>query len=240
MTAENTITYRLTLGPEEIVEFIINVKGDATENTAADLPEWTRLDSFRCDHCARRGEDKLCPLAVSLVRVVDRFQAIISHDRVELEVVNPERRVCQETTAQRALSSLMGLLIATSGCPHTEFLRPMARFHLPLASETETVFRAAASYMLGQYFRHRAGEKIDLAFKGLSRMYHNLQQVNVNVVRRLRRASQTDSSINAIILLDLYAKAMPFSLAEYLEDFRPLFKAYVPEKSDKNAPRVQP
>jgi len=226
MTEQDTITYRLTLGPDETVEFSLDRNGASCGNEKENdtLPEWTRLNFFRCEHCTLEEED-YCPLTVPLVRVVDRFQAIISHDKVGLEVITEERRIQQDTTAQRALSSLMGLIIATSGCPHTEFLRPMARFHLPLASEFETVFRAASSYMLAQYYRKREGMEIDLDFTGLNLLYHNLQQVNMNVVKRLRRASQTDSSINAIILLDLYAKVMPFSIAESLEEFRPFFAA---------------
>ncbi len=234
MSPDTTIKYRLGLGAGEIVEFEIDVapRTATTEekNQAETLPEWTRIDVFRCETCPLdENQASHCLLAVPLVRVVDRFQAIISHDTVTLEVITAERCVTQKTTAQRALSSLMGLIIATSGCPHTEFLRPMARFHLPLANETETVFRATSSYMLGQYFRHREGKGTDLDFSGLNRMYKNLQKVNMNVVKRLRQASQTDSSINALILLDLYAKAMPFSLAESLEEFRPLFTAYLSE-----------
>ncbi len=227
MQGDTTITYRLDLGNDEIVEFDIDTERGLTDGNGHDTPEWARLAFFRCEHCPEREDAEVCCLAISLVRVVDRFQAIISHDRVTLEVITPERRICQETTAQRAMSSLMGLLIATSGCPHTDFLRPMARFHLPLANEQETVYRAVSSYMLAQYFRHRQGLAVDLDFTGLNLLYHNLQIVNMSVVRRLRKASRTDSSVNALILLDLYAKAMPFSLADSLEEFQHLFAAYL-------------
>jgi len=32
--------------------------------------------------------------------------------------------------------------MATSPCPHTELLKPMARFHLPLASEKDATVNA--------------------------------------------------------------------------------------------------
>ena len=227
MQGDTIISYRIDLGGGETVEFDIDAEKGLCGGNGEEAPEWARLSFFRCEHCPERDDAKVCRLALSLVRVVDRFQAIVSHDRVGLEVVTRERCVCQETTAQRAMSSLMGLLIATSGCPHTEFLRPMARFHLPLASEQETVFRATASYMLAQYFRHQDGLAVDLDFTGLSRLYHDLQIVNMSVVRRLRKASRTDSSVNALILLALYAKAMPFSLADSLAEFRHLFAAYL-------------
>jgi hypothetical protein len=31
-------------------------------------------------------------------------------------------------------------------------VKPMARFHLPLASEEETIYRATTMYLLAQYF----------------------------------------------------------------------------------------
>jgi len=227
MQGDTIITYRLDLGDGEIVEFDIDTERGLTDGNGCETPEWTKLSFFRCEHCREKDDAETCRLALSLVRVVDRFQAIISHDRIGLEVITPERRICQETTAQRAMSSLMGLLIATSGCPHTDFLRPMARFHLPLASEQETVYRAVSCYMLAQYFRHQERLEVDMEFAGLNRLYQNLQIVNMSVVKRLRKASQTDSSVNALILLDLYAKAMPFSLADSLEEFQHLFSAYL-------------
>jgi hypothetical protein len=76
------------------------------------------------------------------------FDRIISYDTIRLDVTTRERFISQDTTAQRGISSLLGLLIATSGCPHTRFLRPMARHHLPFASCEETLYRAASMYAL--------------------------------------------------------------------------------------------
>ena len=60
-----------------------------------------------------------------------------SSERIRLEVTTTDRFVAQDTSAQKGISSMMGLIIATSGCPHTAFLRPMARFHQPLAGELD-------------------------------------------------------------------------------------------------------
>src|SRR5690606_40128032 len=65
-------------------------------------------------------------------------------------------------SAQQALASLMGLVMASSGFPKTAVFRPMARFHLPFSSESETAYRVAAMYLVAQHFAHRDGAPSDL------------------------------------------------------------------------------
>ena len=121
---------------------------------------------------------------------------------------------------------MMGLVIATSGCPHAAFFKPMARFHLPLASKEETIFRATSMYLLAQYFLNQSGKSADLELKELSMIYDNMQVVNLAIAERLRAATITDSSINAIVILDNYAKSLPFAIEKSLQDIRYLFASY--------------
>jgi hypothetical protein len=140
-----------------------------------------------------------------------------------------ERFITQETTVQRGMSSLMGLVMATSGCPHMAFFKPMARFHLPFASAEETVYRATSMYLLAQYFLHKEGHPTDLDLTGLREIYNNIEIVNVAVAKRLRTATEADSAINAIILLDIYTKAIPVVIEESLEEIRYLFAPFFRE-----------
>jgi hypothetical protein len=121
----------------------------------------------------------------------------------------------------------MGLVMATSGCPHTAFFKPMARFHLPLASEEETVYRATSMYLLAQYFLKKEGQNADLELKGLREIYHNMHTVNTAIAERLRGASETDSTVNAIVLLDMYALTLPYVIDESLEEIRHLFRPFL-------------
>lgn len=120
----------------------------------------------------------------------------------------------------------MGLIMATSGCPRTAFLKPMARFHLPFASEEETVYRVTSMYLLAQYFLGLEGQTDDDGFSGLTRLYGELEYVNTAMAKRLRAATETDSSLNAIVLLDLFAKTVPWALNRSLSDLRHLFAPY--------------
>jgi hypothetical protein len=159
--------------------------------------------------------------------VVRRFDGLLSHDAVRVEVETPERVSTQPTTVQRAIGSLLGLYIATSGCPHTTFFRPMARFHLPLASREETLFRATGAFLLGEYLRSSSGGGGAPGLEGLQHLYQSMQIVNAALVRRLQAATETDSSVNAIIILDLYARTLDLFFRESLEKIRPYFAEYL-------------
>jgi hypothetical protein len=191
------------------------------------LPDWTALEYNRCAHCPLDPATTAhCPLAAGIADVVGRFDDIVSHHELDLEVVTCERRVIQRTTAQRAISSLMGLLSASSGCPHTAFFRPMARFHLPLSTEVETTYRVASMYLLGEYLSSASGGG-QLKLDGIERIYERVHAVNVAMARRLRAATSTDSSVNALVMLDVFAMGIPFSVDETLEQIRGLFGSHL-------------
>ena len=191
-------------------------------------PEWTRLGFEQCPNCPLAAQTHPhCPLAVHLVKVVSRFEGVRSYEELRVEAVTPERTVSKQTTAQRGVSSLMGLIMATSGCPHTAFFRPMARFHLSLASDEETLYRAASMYLLAQYFRRETGGNADLEFVGLTRIYGNLQVLNAAMAKRLRAASREDAAVNAVVILDFFAKTWSYSIEDQLEEIRPLFAPYL-------------
>jgi len=166
-------------------------------------------------------------VAVRLPPLIEMANHLRSYDRITVEVEISERRVIQETTAQRALSSLLGLVMATSDCPNTVYLRPMARFHLPLASEEETEYRAASMYLLAQYFLHREGHAVDWTLSGLTKIYHELQRVNIAMADRIRAASGQDTATNAIVLLDIFAKGVPYTIEDSMKEFQYLFAAYL-------------
>lgn len=220
--------FRFADGRQEVVGVDIDKAALTLRADAADaLPEWTRLGFHQCPNCPlTEREQPHCPLAVQLTRLIPVWKDALSHDEVDVEVVTAERTVTQHATVQRTISSLMGLIAATSGCPHTEYLKPLARFHLPLASEEETIFRVSSMYLLAQYFRRRQGLAADLDLAGLTHIYRELHQVNLTMASRLRAATSTDAAVNAVVLLDLFAKSLPYAIEESLEDIRYLFQSY--------------
>ena len=201
---------------------------EVINNKNQNFPFWTALEFQQCPHCPLDKETvPHCPVATGLLGVVERFDKIFSYDELDLEVITNQRRVTQHTTAQRALGSLIGLLFATSGCPHTDYFKPMARFHLPLASMEETMFRVTSMYLMAQYFRQKEGVESDFEFAGLKDILDNMHRLNVMIAERIRNATETDSSLNAVIQLDTFLGMMPFVSQEQMAKLRHLFVAYL-------------
>jgi hypothetical protein len=131
-----------------------------------------------------------------------------------------------DTTVQQAMSSVFGLIMATSGCPWTDRLRPMARFHVPFAGETETLYRSVSMYLLSQEFvpvETRAGAR---GFAALEDLYRNLHVVNRDMSRRLGAAATTDPARNALALLDSFTLLLPAALERSLDELQPLFTGW--------------
>lgn len=141
---------------------------EMTNPPAKARPFWTELGFKQCSHCPLNpSRESHCPLALHLAELIERCSALISYEGVHVTVTTPQRTIVKKTTAQRAIGSLMGLIMASSGCPHTRFFRPMARFHLPFADEQETIYRSASSYLLAQYLRKQEGLEPDFDMAGL-------------------------------------------------------------------------
>ncbi|MDY6792682.1 MAG: hypothetical protein SWH54_15580 [Thermodesulfobacteriota bacterium] len=225
------IRYIFTL-PDKTKE-IFNLQLDAESlklqgNMLDDLPSWTRLDFHQCPHCPLTADlYPNCPLSVNLVNIVERLGLLISYDKIHVEVSTKERTVSHHTTAQEGISSLMGLVIAVSECPHTDFLKPMARFHLPFANEEETIWRATSTYLLAQYFLILQGHRIELELDGLTRIYNNIEKLNASIVKRLRTAGKKDSTINALVHLDMFAKYIAPGVEESLHKIRHIFTPFL-------------
>ncbi len=67
------------------------------------------------------------------------------------------RQIAKEASLVHGIASLLGLRMATSGCPVLAKLRPMAAFHIPFATDEETLYRAVATYFIAQLLRQGAG-----------------------------------------------------------------------------------
>ena len=228
-TLDIRYTFRLAGGRTEV--FDVRLDEQTLEIERGDSPcagPWTALTFEQCSNCPLDpSTHPECPLALAISCIVRRFDDVISYDEVDLEVEAGERRILAHTTSQRALRSLLGLVIAGSGCPHTAFFKPMARFHLPLASEAETLSRAVGTYLTAQHLRGTADGGGSLDLEGLDAIYREMQVVNVAIAKRLRAATKADSALNAVALLDIYAQMVPFSIRDKLAEIRAPYEAYL-------------
>ena len=188
-------------------------------------PFWTELKFNQCANCPLdSAEHPHCPAALQMASAIEPLNALVSFDTVGVTVTQAERAIYALTTAQQAMSSVLGLIMATAGCPWTARFRPMARFHLPFATEIETVYRSVSMFLLA---REMAGDVDGRGFVALETLYRNLHVVNRDMSRRLGAATRADPARNAMALLDAYTTLLPAALESSLAELKPLFDAWV-------------
>lgn len=197
-------------------------------------PDWTRLEFQKCPNCPL-DNTPLCPAAARLAGVVADFAKTRSFEEAFIQADFPERTVSKRTAVQVGLSSLVGIYLATSGCPILAKLRPLVRTHLPFATEEETLYRTVSTYLLGQYFRAVDGSKPDWSLEGLAAIYREVGAVNRAFATRLRVAAPADANLNALVLLDTFAKAVPDALDDRLAELRSFFASWG-ERPRRTAP----
>ena len=192
------------------------------------LPFWTRLDFQQCPNCSLSiAKNPHCPAAVHYVKLLPIFEDLMSHEDVDVNIFTTQRITFRKISAQKAVSSLMGLINATSGCPHTIFFRPMARFHLPFADSYETTYRVASMYLLTQYFLKKTGKEADLDLEGLKQIYSDIQMIDQAMIDRLLVVIGKEVVVNALTNLYGLAKVIPITIEGSLELIQHLFEPYI-------------
>jgi hypothetical protein len=192
---------------------------------------WIRLGFHQCEECPLDNKThRYCPVARNLLYVLMQFKDNFSYDMVLIRVNTDNRRVEKKTSLQEGLSPLIGLVMATSGCPILDKFRPMAFTHLPFADENETIYRAVSTYLLAQHIKELNGKEPDWQLKQFENMYARVENINKSFFRRFRVIEGKDANINALVILDLFAKVGSFSLFDdWLEAIKPFFAAFLKE-----------
>lgn len=225
------IRYRFVLPGNLVKEFDV-VLEQATLGLVpaprAHYPDWTRLTHHQCSHCTLTPETHPhCPVAASLVEVVEAFKDLRSCDEADVEILTEHRAFRKRTPLQEGLSALVGIYMVTSGCPFLDKLRPMVYTHAPFASLEETTYRALAMYGLAQCLRKRRGQEPDWEFGGLVKIYQDIGQVNSAFHLRILDVHVADAGLNALVRLDCYAQFTNRVLEKGLGSIERLFQPYL-------------
>ena len=225
-----TYNYRFVL--KDGVEKEFNIELDSVTlnllpTDKKDCPEWTKLNCFQCPNCTLNDKYEYCPIAINMVEIIDSFRNYFSYEVVETVVTAQERKYIRTVSLQHGVSSLIGVYMVTSGCPVMERLKPMVRFHLPFATIEETKYRAISMYLMAQYFLYQHGRQPDWDLKKLAEAYENVRTVNENFCKRLRMIEGQDANLNAVVLLDIFADSINFSIDRRMaNDLDYLVKGY--------------
>lgn len=229
----NKINYRLGFADGSEKQLELQLRSDSLAPVGwvpNKPPQWTALSYNQCKNCPLNPEKvTYCPAALSLAKLVEQCHELDPLDSTTLKVTAARRVTAQTTTVQKAIGSFIGLLMATSDCPHAAFFRPLARFHQPLASESETMYRAVSAYLLAQYFRHESGQEAKLDAQGMVDIYQNLEIVNTALAGRLKASGETGVVVQCMTEWGVFSGMFPMRLDELLQELRPLFSAYLPD-----------
>lgn len=227
------IRYKFTFDYTQRVE-IIDLKFD--DESFALIPDsiqrepaaWMDLEFHKCPGCTLPAyPGALCPVAVNLGAVIAPFKDHFSYTKVTTVVSMRDRQIGKKTDLQGGVSSMMGLVMATSGCPMLDKLRPMAYTHQPFATMEETFFRAISGYLIAQFMRMKKGGRPEFNLSGLKEIYRQINQVNTAFNRRIRDDDGKDANMNALVMLDVFAQMGSFTIDDnYLEKMAPMFERY--------------
>ncbi len=190
---------------------------------------WTFLECKQCSVCTLKPSDnKYCPVARNLSYVLLQFKNDASFKKATIRVISDSRTTEKHTTLEEGVSPLMGLIMATSGCPILDKFKPMAFTHLPFSNEVETIFRAVGVYLTAQYICMKKNIPPDWELKHFTDMYSKVNQINADFSERVRELKGKDANINALVLLDLFAQVGTFYFSEdWMKQLEPYFSAYL-------------
>lgn len=220
-----TIHYEFAIPAGEKYHFDIKIyKQFSPIQHLENPPEWTKLDFHQCKNCTYNA-DNYCPVALSLLAPSTTIGQMRSHQPAMVTVKTLERTYSKATDIQEGLGSMIGLLMATSGCPNTSFFRPAAWFHLPFSTYEETLYRISSTWLLQHYFKHNNIYNLQEIMQELQPAYTQIQTVNKGIFDRLKAASITsmDAPFNAVTILNSFAQMVTFSIDETMEEIRDIF-----------------
>jgi len=224
------ITYQFSFEGSGAKDFDILLDREKLEiirDEATAPPAWAELGRNRCSDCPLDEKTVLyCPIAINLARMAQEFREHYAYEKVRVTVTTEERSFAKDTIIQEGLGSMLGIIMAASGCPVMGYFRPMVRFHLPFASLQETFFRMASVYLLSQYFLKQDGREPDWDLSRIEEIYSRVGRLNRDFSERVAEAARKDASINALVNLDCFAQMVPLAADEILGELKPYFSAY--------------
>lgn len=198
---------------------------DLIVEESLEKPEWTRLDYNKCEYCPLNSSKvSHCPMALATLKPIEVFNEKLSTEAVRVEIETPERKYLKDCDLQTGLSAMMGLLMATSGCPFFDFLKPLARFHSPFSSLEETHYRVLSLFLMRDHFNNQNKDGDSLKQK-VFEPYAKLASVNNDFLKRMRGVIQKDSVLNAVVILDSLSQVVLMSLDSGIDELEYMFKS---------------
>ena len=211
-TSDNKISYRMGLDENDYTYHCY-------EKESLEINQWAALDFHQCKNCTLDiNIYPLCPIAKNLNNVVNFFKDTASTKKAVVIITTKDRTYAKKCSVQDGLFPIFGLIMASSGCPHMAFLKPLARFHLPFSSVEETLFRVSSMYLLKEYLKKKKYQHNDnISIDGLLTLYREVEIVNQGILQRINSLAEIDANKNALIILNSFAQIIGIRLSTNLE-----------------------
>ena len=216
---EKFIKYSFVSKEEKTKHYLLTFDDDFNILRKFKLPKtmssFVALENNKCSHCPLKNScSKNCPVAENMAHILQSFNDKCSFNTTKVIVETNERIIVKETEFQYAIQSLIGLVMATSGCPHFSFFKSMARFHLPFSTLEETIVRAISFYL----FHNFVNDEPSYNLKGLNKIYEKVIIVNRNMLLRFKDLPFSgDANQNAISILDSFAQMVPLEISSKMQ-----------------------
>ncbi len=220
--------YRFSFPNDSVKEFVIELDNRTllVVPQKNNIAEWAKLPHNQCSCCPLSIDSiEYCPIAANLSDLVMAFKDTASYETCHVSCTTAERTISKDTIVQEGLSSIMGIIMATSGCPIMDILKPMARFHLPFATVDEAMFRSVSVYLLRQYFIYIDRGESDFHLENVKEYYGKIEIVNSGILKRIKQATQMDADRNAIVILNCLAQILYLELDDNLQSLQHIFTA---------------
>ncbi|MGK9475478.1 DUF6901 family protein [Melioribacter sp. OK-6-Me] len=215
-TLEYIYTFKFEDGSEKV--FTIQLDAETLNiitRETEEIPEWAYNSDFPCNsEKCNNSNTQYCPIALHLDKIIRFFSDRVSYEKVFITADINGRHYSKETTIQNAVSSLIGIIMPSSGCPILGKLKPLVKYHLPFSSIEETEYRVYSMYLFAQYLRHLKGLDADWEMKHLHDLYAQILDINRIISQKIAQLENQDASCNAIIALDNFAQFISFNLEE--------------------------
>lgn len=221
MSTERTLNYHFLFedGSEWSYTLRFDERGNFIPVPTDQVKKWTELSTHQCSHCPlSTAKHPQCPVARNLDQIVEDSKDSISCTKALVTVTTPERTYQKDCAAQVGLHSLFGLIMASSGCPHLDWLKPLARFHLPFSELDDTVFRVLTLQLLTDYFSDGT-KTINESVDKVKDRYLAVEKVNSFFIKRIRLQCDGDADKNALVTLNVFAQMFEY---EQRADFQRL------------------
>ncbi|MBF0443064.1 MAG: hypothetical protein HQK54_14245 [Oligoflexales bacterium] len=217
------INYKVKISEDRSFSYQVDL--DRTAPNPDNIAFWTNLEFSRCRQCPLDPKTEFyCPVALDVQDVVNAFIGICSFDEVDCTVETEKRGYFKRCSSQNVLKSLLGLIMMSSSCPILSKFRMVAYFHIPFFTSEELFIQCVSCYFLSQYQNQAQGKVADFKLDGLRPIWNDFKNVTHDFIARVRMASKTDASLNALISLNAFSGMSQRELDDLLNGLKDLKK----------------